>query len=393
MLIPSDVNPAKSTTNSCPIAIPTKLSVETSRSANRVEELNQEIESLVLRGICGNGNRKTCHRIPEDHRAPVNELHCSQRTVKTKTVNRVGSSGEESSGLSDLHQKPMTSEANPIESHNVSIANTTHSSLSSERQKISENETINSWDNCLSETNPFFGLKSQINGLSSHDFEIGSVSERRRSALFGSIECPTETRDRAPLTTTITRVENSENDELNVTQQFVSQSQQMGGQGSQPIHVISQIGSDLTKLRPMNTTVMSQQQPRHVYLAVQQTLPQHFIQIQSQSQQRTPSNIIIQQKSASHSNVQLVRLQQAPQQIIIQQQNQSGAQLPNLTSKRKQSIQLTPPTIKRRLGTGYTLSSQSQEIIRNVYNYFGQSEDRKMSILAQTSDATNVSQI
>ena len=106
----------------------------------------------------------------------------------------------------------------------------------------------------------------------------------------------------------------------NVGQQFVSQSQQMGGQGSQPIHVISQSGSDLTKLRPMNTTVMSQQQPRQVYLAVQQTRPQHFIQVQSQSQQRTPSNIIIQQRAASHSNVQSVRLQQAPQHLIQLQQ-------------------------------------------------------------------------
>ena len=104
MLIPSDVSPVKSTTKSGPIVIPTKLSVETSRSANSVEELNQEIESLVLRGICDYGDRHTCDRIPEGHRAPVNEVLCPQRTVKTQTVNRVCSSGEESSGLSDLSQ-------------------------------------------------------------------------------------------------------------------------------------------------------------------------------------------------------------------------------------------------------------------------------------------------
>lgn len=93
---------------------------------------------------------------------------------------------------------------------------------------------------------------------------------------------------------------------------------------TQPIQVISQAGPDLTKLRPVTSTVMSPGQPgqpRQVYLAVQQPRQQHFIQVQQQSQQRAQSNLIIQQR-ASHPNVQSVRLQQGPQQLIQLQQRQ-----------------------------------------------------------------------
>ena len=160
------------------------------------------------------------------------------------------------------------------------------------------------------------------------------MCQHRTSALFGSIDHPKVTRDRRPLTTTITRIEDIENEDSNVGQQFVSESQNMGGQGSQPIHVISQSGSDLTKFRAINTTVMSEQ---------------HLIEVESQSQQRTPSNIIIEERAAPHLNVESVRLQKspqhlieleqrypinfvsgqyvmAPQHIIIQQQNQQAIQ-------------------------------------------------------------------
>ena len=218
------------------------------------------------------------------------------------------------------NQKSVASEANSIESHSVSIANinlsshnsnninsfkakamsssltpmanasnavtnhsahdkglTNNSYSSSERQKITENEAITSWDNCSTETDSVSGLNSHLNGINGHDFEIGSavevnvdgisrygvirwigqlgdnddglmagiemdeemnglsdgthdgkryfecaprrghfvelshclkdsrfasMSERRRSALFGSIDCPTVTGDVPPLSTT-----------------------------------------------------------------------------------------------------------------------------------------------------------------------------------------------
>lgn len=110
----SGVSPAKST-KSGPIAIPTKLNVDTSRAGNSVEELNQEIESLVLRGICNYGDQQTCDKIPEGHRAPVVELLLAQRTVKTQTINGmngVGSSGEESSDLSQPESPIFVAETN-----------------------------------------------------------------------------------------------------------------------------------------------------------------------------------------------------------------------------------------------------------------------------------------
>jgi hypothetical protein len=84
-------NAAVSTTTvpkSGPIAIPNKLALELTsnyRSGNSVEELNQEIENLVLKGI--SDNNKMGDRIPEGHRAPVIELLWPRRTVKTQTFN------------------------------------------------------------------------------------------------------------------------------------------------------------------------------------------------------------------------------------------------------------------------------------------------------------------
>lgn len=118
------------------------------------------------------------------------------------------------------------------------------------------------------------------------------------------------------------------NQQWNQNQQFITQNPHTGPQSSvtsQPIQVISQSAPEFAKLRPINTTVMSQQQPRQVYLAVQQTRQQHFIQVPQQSQlqqQRQQSNIIIQQRGPTHGNVQQVRLQQAPQHLIQLQQRQ-----------------------------------------------------------------------
>ena len=101
-LIPSDISPIKST-KSCPIAIPTKLCVDTSRTANSVEELNQEIESLVLKGIGGNRDQPLCDKIPEGHRAPVFELLtvvANGRHINPRNGSSGGQSGEDSSDLS-----------------------------------------------------------------------------------------------------------------------------------------------------------------------------------------------------------------------------------------------------------------------------------------------------
>ncbi|XP_054168214.1 PAX-interacting protein 1-like [Oppia nitens] len=112
------------------------------------------------------------------------------------------------------------------------------------------------------------------------------------------------------------------NQQWNTNQQMIVQTSQTGAQNTyttQPIQVISQNSTDLTKLRPINTTLMAGQQPRQVYLAVQQTRHQHFIGMSQQSQQRQPSNILIQQRGP---NVQSVRLQQGQQHLIQLQQRQ-----------------------------------------------------------------------
>ncbi|CAG2177151.1 unnamed protein product, partial [Oppiella nova] len=107
-LVTSGVSPVKwSLTKSGPITIPTKLCVESSRSANSLEELNQEIENLVLKGIHGFDNQCICDKIPEGHRAPVFEL----LAVKAQKMNCVGSgSGEDSSDLSQSESPVFATE-------------------------------------------------------------------------------------------------------------------------------------------------------------------------------------------------------------------------------------------------------------------------------------------
>ncbi|CAG2100237.1 unnamed protein product [Medioppia subpectinata] len=97
VLVTSGVSPTKSATKSGPITIPTKLCVENSRSANSLEELNQEIENLVLKGMNGYDNQTLCDKVPEGHRAPVFELLAIKAQ---KQISCVGSSGEDSSDLS-----------------------------------------------------------------------------------------------------------------------------------------------------------------------------------------------------------------------------------------------------------------------------------------------------
>ncbi len=138
--------------------------------------------------------------------------------------------------------------------------------------------------------------------------------------------------------------ENAEtNQQWTTSQPLVSQSQTYSQNAvtSQSIQVLSQSAPDFSKLRPASGAIVpqqqmpAQQQPRQVYLAVQQqgirqqplvqVRQQHFISVQQQSQlqqQRPQSNIIIQQRGPNHTNVQSVRLQQAPQHLIQLQQRQ-----------------------------------------------------------------------
>ncbi|XP_054163448.1 myosin-G heavy chain-like [Oppia nitens] len=148
LLIASGVSPTKcltaantTTTISGPIAIPTKLCIDSSRSANSVEELNLEIENLVLKGMVDGGGgggggsldsqlgQLMCDKIPEGHRAPVFEL----LAIKTRKANCVPSSGDDSSDISQS-ESPIfntelissTNDTNDLQNHQNNYYNNNH---------------------------------------------------------------------------------------------------------------------------------------------------------------------------------------------------------------------------------------------------------------------------